>query len=371
MELRRLTYGSGASFETLWDEFVLGHPDATVGHLRATFALAEVQGALNSSILMIDEKDKVRAALPLFVVRSSTLRLVPVRTVTSGPEFPAHPLFDSSLSAKHRAEALSLLLAAVAEVASAHRADITAISYAPVIGGQVGLMKYHYLPLRSYGFEDANLVGFLLDLSLGVDELEKRLSPTCRNKIRRAKREGCVVRPIRDSSEWLQCRDLALQTLGGGADSVSAHQSIWNDFVLPGLARTYAVVSPASEMPSMVVVTVGWNGCWYYWKSFSDRSARVPGSGNLALWEAIVDSKSRGATFFELGSMEFGDPKQKAISDFKESFGGTPTYFLRGVRERRPIRHAAVQLLSALWQESRSLRRDTSGQAGSPPREDA
>jgi hypothetical protein len=102
-----------------------------------------------------------------------------------------------------------------------------------------------------------------------------------------------------------------------------------------------------------VVVSVGWKKSWYYWKSFNSRKIRISGASNLALWQAIIDTKSRGGDYFEVGSMEVHDPKMKSISDFKRSFGGVPTYFLGGIRYRRLVRHSTLELLSALYDSFR------------------
>jgi hypothetical protein len=218
-----------------------------------------------------------------------------------------------------------------------------------MIGDETALAKHQYCPLRSFGYSDQNLVGRILDLQSDLDQLQAQLKPSCRNSIRRAQREGCSVRSLHNRQEWLDCLELARQTLGPQVDSEEVHAACWDHFVTPGYAYTYAVTGLQSNNPINLVVSVGWQKNWYYWKSFNNRNMRIPGANNLALWEAIVDTKRRGGAYFELGSVEFDDPKQKAISDFKSSFGGTPTYFLRGIRYRRPVRHSILELLSVAY----------------------
>jgi hypothetical protein len=348
MDLRTLTPAS-PGFEQLWDSYVLKHSEAAVGHLRANAALAEVAGIRNHSLLVVDEKDAPVAALPLFEYEERELRVFRRRIVASGFEFPAHPLIASHLPQRGQRAVLEYVLQEVEAVAAACHADDVGIAYPNIVDGAISIARYHYYPLRHFGFSDESGVGWTLDLQPEADALNGTLESSCRNMIRRAQKEGCSVRPIRDGVEWMECLELARETLGDAAPSERAHRACWEHFIAPGYGAACAVVPPAGDAPSNVVVSVGWNGNWYYWKSYNRTSHRIPGANNLALWEAIVSAKQREGRYFELGSMEFGNSKQEAIAAFKRSFGGTPQYALRGVRHRRPIRQAALGLLSALY----------------------
>ena len=92
MELRTLKHGESPECVRLWDAFVLNHGEASTGHLSANFRLADALGAGNRSLLVLDEKDRVRAALPLLKECSQKMQLFRVRMLTSGVVFPAHPL---------------------------------------------------------------------------------------------------------------------------------------------------------------------------------------------------------------------------------------------------------------------------------------
>jgi hypothetical protein len=349
MELRTLSAESSSSFEQLWESFVPQQKDACVGHLGANFSLADAAGVRNRSIIVVDEKDRPLAAMPLFELEQRELRVFHRRIVSSGFEFPAHPLIAANLGSPQEKELLANVLRAVESVAAACNADDVRISYPAIIDGVPAITRHRYLPLRHFGYSDDSGVGWVLDLRVDLEDLNRTLDKSCRNAIRRAQKEGCSVRPVRDAGEWMTCLELAKETLGRAAPSERMHRACWEYFVAPGHAKTTAVVPPASDVPSNVVVAVGWNGSWYYWKSYNTREGRIPGANNLALWEMIASVKRRDGVFFELGSMEFDNPKQIAIAEFKRSFGGTPNYALRGVRHRRPVRYAALGLLSAAY----------------------
>ncbi|HEX8983934.1 MAG TPA: GNAT family N-acetyltransferase [Bryobacteraceae bacterium] len=348
MDLRALTPAS-TGFERLWDSFVLAHPDAGVGHLRANFGLADAAGNRNCSILVAGEKDCPVAVLPLYEDERRDLRVFRRRILTSGLEFPAHPLIAPNLAPRVQNAILIYVLQAVESAAAACHADDVSIAYPAIVGGATAVARYGYYPLRHFGFSDDSGVGLLLDLRRDAGELNRTLEASCRNMIRRAQKEGCSVRPVRDCAEWMACLELARETLGPAAPSERVHRACWEHFVAPGYADTCAIVPRASETPSNVVVSAGWNGNWYYWKSYNRARDKAPGANNLALWEAIVSAQRREGRYFELGSVEFESSKQRAISAFKQSFGGTPAYALRGVRHRHPIRNAAVGLLSAVY----------------------
>ena len=66
-----------------WDDFVRTHPLASYGHLSAQFALADASGVRNAS-LVVRDGGRIAGLLPLFAAEQRSLRLVPVRELTSG-----------------------------------------------------------------------------------------------------------------------------------------------------------------------------------------------------------------------------------------------------------------------------------------------
>jgi hypothetical protein len=246
--------GSGELRE-LWSRFILNHPEAGLGHLPENFDIAAAQGVKNHSLAVLDAKGEAVGVLPLFEKQKQRLRMFPVRELSSGLEFPAHPLCARGLTGS-RMEAVTDLLLGAAEKTAAHiRADTLSITYAITSAGERNIDRHGCCPLLGRGYRDRSFVGLLLDLH---EDIEKKPKKSCRNAISRALREGCEVRPIQDLDEWLGCRELAEQTLGAGADSPAMHEACWKVFVERGYGRTYAVTCPPSPEILAIVLTVRW-----------------------------------------------------------------------------------------------------------------
>jgi hypothetical protein len=251
-------------------------------------------------------------------------------------------------------------MAHLAHLARDRGAEQVSISYPSVVGERTSIEHFGYLPLKPFGYRELNTVGLLLDLRAGIESLWMRLNASCRNKIRRAEREGAQFHRVEDRQEWLDCYDLNVQTLGPQCLSRGTMELVWDEFVPSGLA-TVGAAKVGGQIASVVVVVGRGTSC-YYWFSFNRRPLPLPGANNLALWHSILLWQGRGARFFELGSMEFGNPRQEHIATFKESFGGTPCYTLGGVLELKPSRRALRELLSLAW--ARLARRRASSKLG-------
>jgi len=341
---------AAADHSDLWDAFVNAHPFAGVGHLRELFAFAPAER--NLSLMAFDEAGKTVGVLPLVEVDQKRLGRFRWRILVSNIEFPAGPLTLSSLSARVQMEVLEALMAEVANVAGARKADEVMIAYPLTAGDRSAIERFGYYPMRRFGFTEQNGVGLLLRLSEEESALFSGLESNCRNMVRRCQKAGVVSRPVTGRAEWLACYDLNVETLGEMADSREYMALIWDALVVPGHAHIFAVENEGAILN--IVVTVGFGASAYYWKSYRSKKGYVPGTNNLALWDAIVDCKRRGFRFFELGSLEFGAPEQVAISKFKQSFGGVPAYQLRGSWLRSPLRPAILDAGGALMAHFRA-----------------
>lgn len=87
-----------------WDAFVHAHPEAWIGHSSKTAELEELQGAINRSLVVRDNRDRIAAILPLFEVKGRRVRYVPVKSLCSGSHFCSGPLIRTGLSRKQGRE---------------------------------------------------------------------------------------------------------------------------------------------------------------------------------------------------------------------------------------------------------------------------
>ncbi|HVL69614.1 MAG TPA: GNAT family N-acetyltransferase [Vicinamibacterales bacterium] len=328
-----------------WSAFVGSHPLASYGHLAAQFALAAQTPGMRNVSLVVRDGSRICGVLPLFLTEHRALRRVPVRELVSAAFFPAGPLVSPKLQGKAEDRVVELLIGAARARALALRADRVVITHPNVVGGAPSIVRFGYSPLLHHGYKPRHGVGLLLDLTQPLEKLAAGRRSGCRQSVAKAQ-AAAEVSVMSDRSEWLACHDLNVQTLGHLAYSEGQMASIWDDFIAPGYATAYAV--RAGGTIAAVVVTIQFNGSAYYWIGLNRRPAPVTGAGHLALWTAILAAQERGVRHFELGSLDFENPKNIGISQFKQSFGGAPYQIISAQLEARPVRIAALALGEAL-----------------------
>jgi hypothetical protein len=336
-----------------WRQFVEAHPDRSIGHLPAIATLERLtSGATDRSLMVLDDADRLVGIVPLFEVERRELRAFRTRILCSGTHLPSGPLFAPSMSRKQLQQLTGQVADRLVEDGRRLDVDAIAIAYPTVVKARPAVESLGLYPLRPFGFRESNVVALVVDLSQPVDALLAGMDGGCRNRIKRCRTAGAEVRAITSRDEWLACDELNRATLGAHAFSTEALSAIWDLFVAP---RHAAVLGAFFEgrLASVVMVTlVGASS--YYWVSFNVAPPPVPGTNSLALWEGMLAAKAAGATTFELGSLEFDDPKQVRIGKFKTQFGGRPVYTLAGARQMRPVRRGMLDLAGHLV---RSMRR--------------
>jgi hypothetical protein len=152
----------------------------------------------------------------------------------------------------------------------------------------------------------------------------------------------------------MQADELNRITLGSGAYAPEAMQAFWSQFLEPAHAGAVGVYLEGRLISVVSMTLVG--AASYYWLSFNLLPSPVPGANSLALWEAMLLAKRSGAVMFELGSLEFDEPKQVRIGRFKAQFGWRPVYALAGVKQLRPLRRASLDLIGQAMRAIRGRR---------------
>lgn len=331
----------------VWDQFVRQHPHHGPGHLSAALRLEEQQGgSIAASTAMLDEQDRVIGVCPLVDTRERQLRLLTAHLRGSGTWFPSSPLVDPGLGGRVADERMQELLRCVMDTARRDGVDRLTFSYPAVLGTKPAIETLGFFPLRRFGFSDGNRVAQLLRLDRSEEALFKGLDPKARNKVRRAESSGCSVQRIEDAHSWSKTYPLYADTLGAMAMSRETFEAVYQRFIASGDAIAVGVHG-GDRMLNVVVVSIV-NGAAYYWLGFSDQRDAPPGVNVLGLWHGIVAARSRGASLFELGSLDFDDGKQGRIAAFKQQFGGAPHVAFSGAVELSPGRHHAIALVSHL-----------------------
>lgn len=337
-----------------WDAFVLSHPLAWVGHLADICKIEkELTGATNQSLVVLNEQDQIIALLPLFEMTEQAFKLVPIRLLNTGSQLRSGPLIAASAADRNRDKILDVLIATISQMATEHQVDRTTISYPVFVGTTTALNHYRYLPIRRFGYQQLMAVSMIIDLSESLDQLSKRLSKSCRRKIKNCQQDAGEFCTITDKQDWLQCYDINRQTLGESCYSKRAMELIWDKFVVPG----HVIITGAKYRGEIVSVsaTAMMNQVSYAWLGFNGQPRQIRGSDNMVVWETMLMLKERGIRYFEVGSLEFDDEKQIQIGAFKKSFGGVPTGAFAGELIHRPIKNSLLKLTGAMRRELANL----------------
>jgi hypothetical protein len=215
-------------------------------------------------------------------------------------------------------------------------------------------VRFGYSPLLHHGYKPRHGVGLLLDLTQPVEQLASARRSGCRQSVNKAAAAGATATELIDRREWMACRDINVQTLGELAYSDAQMAAIWDDFIAPGHAVAHVV--RVDGTPAALTVTIFANRSAYYWIGFNRKPAPTAGAGHLALWTAILDARNRGCQYFELGSLDFENPRNVGISQFKQSFGGLPCQVISAQLEANRVKSASLALAEAILIAARERR---------------
>lgn len=347
-----------------WDRFVEAHPLAGYGHLSGNFALADATPGVRNRSLVVKAGRSMTAILPLFEQSDHVLRAVPVRQLVSGPFFPAGPLVSAHANAKEEANVVTALAHAIRERSQAFGVDQVSVGYPTVTGGQPTIQRLGYSPFLHHGYKPRPGVALVLDLTRTPEQLGAGRKSSCRQTINKAQSAGLAVTPIASRDEWMACYPMNVRTLGSLALSPDQLAVMWDAFMARGHATAYAVRSTNGELAGMTAV-IRCGATAYYWHGWRS-DAQVPGASYLALWTAIMDAREQGCRTFELGSLDFENPKNIGISQFKQSFGGAPYQTLGAQLDLKPVKAAALGLAAAVVASLRQRRRPARVAAPAP-----
>jgi hypothetical protein len=338
-----------------WDAFVAGHPLASYGHLSAQFALASAYDGVRNVSLVAREGRRIAGLLPLFFREHRAIRAVRIRELSSGLFFPAGPLVSPQFAGKAETRVLDALVEAARTHAGALGADHVVITHPHVAGGRTSIERFAYSPLLHYGYRPRHGVGLLLDLSQSDEQLAAGRRSGCRQAIAKAQSLGAHAGVIDRRDEWIACHELNVQTLGPLAYTPRQMAVIWDAFIGAGHASAHAVRFDGSVVAAAVVIRS--RDAAYYWVGIGRKPQPVQGAAHLALWSAILSSRAAGCTAFELGSLDFENRKSMGISQFKQSFGGTPHQIISAQLDAKPVKSAAIHLGEAIVESIRERRR--------------
>lgn len=299
MEIHRLDSAEGTDLDTLAREH---------GTLFNTMAWLSLFGEKMRVYGIFDAGQKLLGGFSLYQDRRWGQRII-----RRAPFTPNNGPFYRSLASKPvaRLDEQRKILAAVADFVDKERAALVMM---PLPQG-----FNDALPFFWRGYKVIPAVTYLIDLTRPQEHLWSDMSGTRRNDIRKAQRDGLVVRRTEDMG---MVRDLVIATFERQKKWVDREilDRILFNFAKP--ENSYAFVAYRNHSPvSTSFVVHDMSTAYYLLGGYRSEDAHH-GAGAWALWEAIQHAQTLGIRTFD-----FEGSVIPAIERYFRGFGGRATSY--------------------------------------------
>lgn len=282
-----------------WDPFVDAHPHRLVFHTSAwARVLSETYGYTPRYHALADESGMLRAAWPSMLVKS---RLTGRRLVSLPFCDECHPLVRST-------EEGELLLSSLFVDLRQSRSSRLEVRGWPEDSSPPGQLV-----------ASPNYFRHRIDLSQGIDAVFKNASTNMRRCVRKAEREGVVVRRGESAGDLLAFYQLNLKLRrrhGMLPQPFSFFESIQRHLLSRGTG--YILLAEVRGMPVAGVMCLRHNGTSIDKFAVSDDAYWEYRGNHLALWRSLEIECERGAHAFDLGR---SDANAEGLRRFKEGWG--------------------------------------------------
>lgn len=184
-----------------------------------------------------------------------------------------------------------------------------------------------------------------IDLTRAEDEIFKNFTSAKRRAVRRAVKNGIVVRESDDLESFIKIRQKQYFPLGFLV--TSEMKKLWQNFYPKNavlllahpaiqnqrLSQMQAIASICDRRPLAGVLLLFFESIAYYWYASSLKEGKKLFAPSLLVWEALKTAKKRGCkTFVFEGIYDERFPQAakswKGFTKFKEGFGGKKIIYL-------------------------------------------
>jgi CelD/BcsL family acetyltransferase involved in cellulose biosynthesis len=287
-----------------WDDFVSATPQGTVFH-RTAWLMAICGGPERLSLLVCrNAAGALAGGLPL-VKR-------PLACFTSYRLPPLTPYAGMVLNEPESAKIVNQQ----SEQKDKALALLAAMPKAAMIRFPLALGNTDTQPFRWHGYQSTVVHTYRLVETLSADNAWNGIDPKQRNSIRKAEKDGTIVKSDASIDDLLPLIRLtfAKQDLET-PQSEETYRRLWAAAHGMGQGSIYLAVSPAGK--SVAGQLVIWDRhCTYLLLSGMDPEQRAAGAGAMMLWQAIRDALARGAAF------DFEGSTLPGVERFYRSWGG-------------------------------------------------
>lgn len=289
----------------VWDEYVQRKESATIYHQAGWKRVIEKSFGHRPYYLVAREEEKIKGILPLFLLKSRLF----------GRFLVSLPFLNYGGICADDEETISLLFEKAVEVAKAEGAEYIELRY-------LGDSKQNDLPTKT------NKVTLLLRITEDLDLFWKNLEKRVRNRIRKATKEGLVIKKGHNHLDDFY----GAFAVGMKEHGIPVyHKSFFKNVIEIFNGNSEIFVAYKAGKVIGAKLTMRFKDTLYLiWGSYP-RKYRQYAPNYLLTWEAIKYSIDNGLTFVDFGRCTNG----LGTYDFKVNWGAQPKqlywqYWLNG-----------------------------------------
>jgi serine/alanine adding enzyme len=197
----------------------------------------------------------------------------------------------------------------------------------------------HLAPsLHACGFRHENHLNFLVDLAPSEEQIWRRVAPSARRNVRKARRLGVaieeVVSPSGIAAGYEVLRHVYHRLRVPLPDRSLFQSAYW---ILGPLGQFKLLLANLAGRPIGALTLLSYRSVVYYWYTGILREYARYRAGDLLAWHAIQSARAQGYETFDFGGA--GRPNEPyGVRDFKAKYGGELVDFGRHVWTPAPLR---------------------------------
>jgi GNAT acetyltransferase-like protein len=187
-------------------------------------------------------------------------------------------------------------------------------------------------PLLDMGCENTLTQTWVVDLRAGADAVWNQMEGRARTAVRKAEKAGVTVREATpsDLQTYYSLHQETYRRTGAVPHSKDYFAMIWDRFLSRGLARIW--VAEHDGEPIAAENFGIYKKAAIYWTGAANSKSLDVEANSLLQWTAMQWMMRNGIEWYETGEAfpQFDNGKNKGLSDFKKSFGGSMYPYFKG-----------------------------------------
>jgi len=266
-----------------WDEYIYNHPYGTIFHTSVwARTIIESYGYLSRYYIIEDEAGQIRAAMPLYLVKS---RLTGNRLVCLPFSDHCFPLVDNGID-------IALLINSIKKEIKEGIA-----SYLELKGWQNGINVDRFDLVK----RDYNLL-YIINLGSSIDEFKKKLHHSVKRGIHQAEQRNVTVRMSYDETDLNQFYKLHVKTrkkLGVLPQPYHFFKVLFRHIIAQNLGFISLAESEGKVIAGVIFLT--YKDTIYYKFNASDERYLQKRPNHLITWKSIQYAYANNYQYFDYG----------------------------------------------------------------------